>query len=121
MRDPKRSVHFSFHAGCPYHPRHWKPDNAASRKFFLGSPFLIEGIEADASSNIAAVHVRSLTPAGLSWLPESRMDVKWFWWRREGERIVSRSESDNNSIRIQGAWDSRVQAGRKNHPKKIKS
>jgi hypothetical protein len=35
------------------------------------------------------------------------------------ERISSRSESDNHSIRIQGFWDSRVQARRKNLRKEL--
>jgi hypothetical protein len=36
---------------------------------------------ADASSNIAADHVRSLTPAGLLWPTEKRIDEEWYGWR----------------------------------------
>jgi hypothetical protein len=35
------------------------------------------------------------------------------------KKILGKSEYDNNSIRVQGVWDSRVQAGRKKHLERI--
>ena len=48
---------------------------------FLDHATRYKVFESDASSNIAAVLVRSLTPAGLPWLPENRMVKKWYSWK----------------------------------------
>jgi len=39
--------------------------------------------------------------------------------RGKEKKLFGKSENDNNSIRVQGFWDSRVQARRKNLRKEL--